>query len=110
VVAALRFADCWSRLAEIRAWKSNPRTTPWFSRVELTGASGPDGCSADPYFARNNVHCRYDVLVEVDWQDRDDEALNVPANFSLSVDGTPLRLVSQNGGAEEIWVSQGRST
>jgi hypothetical protein len=106
VLAGLRFANCWSRLAEIRAWKDDPETTPWFKAVELTGASGTDGCRADPYFARNPTHCLYDVRVDVDWQDRDDGPLGVPANFSISVNGTPLTFVSESGDVE-TWVSQG---
>ena len=112
VVAALRFADCWTRISEIRAWKDDPESTPYFTRVELTPASGPDACSADPYFARNTVHCRYDVLVEVDWQDRDDGDKNVHSNFSLTVNGTSLRFESESPlntdpFSKEIWVSNG---
>ena len=110
-VAGLRFADCWRRLAELRAWKDDPESTPFFRRVELTGAGGADGCMPDPYFARNSAPCRFNVLVEVDWQDRDDDELNDDDNFSLTVDGTSLRFQSETANTRpdstEIWVSDG---
>jgi hypothetical protein len=103
VLAPLRFADCWSRLAEIRVWKDTPKTTPWFKEVELT-TSGVNGCKADPYFARNPTSCTYAVAVNVDWLDRDDDELAVPANFSMSVNGTSL---SPAGALSGWWVSSG---
>ena len=103
VVAPLRFADCWSRLEEIRVWKDTPSTVPWFKEVQLT-SGGAAGCAVDPYFARNATHCTYSVAVNVDWLDRDDGVLDVPTNFTMSINGTPLHPAGPTSG---WWMSAG---
>ena len=104
-IAPLRFADCWSDLSRIRVFKDTPSTEPWFKTVALT-ASGTDGCSADPYFARNQTHCTYSVVVHMDVVDMlGNPALDVAANFTLRVNGTSL--TPSQTTATGTWVSSG---
>ena len=105
-VAASRFGDCWSRLSQIRVWRDTPATVPHFQGVTLEPAGGTSGCSPDAYFARNAASCAYTATVYVDWLDRDDLELNVPANFSLTVNGTPLSPVDPSNAAGD-WRSNG---
>ena len=37
-----RFADCWSRVSNIRDFKDDPRTQPWFQEVTVNGGSTGD--------------------------------------------------------------------
>ena len=46
-----RFADCWSRVSNIRVYKDNPTTQPWFQELELTGDLAAPACTPDAYFA-----------------------------------------------------------
>ena len=108
VLAAARFADCWSRLSELRAWKTTRGPSElWIQDVELTSSPTAPGCAPDAYFARNAASCAFGVRVNVDWGDRDDAELNVPANFVITVNGTPLRPVGEVTG---WWASQGAIT
>jgi Putative Flp pilus-assembly TadE/G-like len=104
-IAPLRFADCWSDLSRIRVYKDTPSTEPWFQGVVLTG-SGTDGCSFEPYFARNRTHCTYEVSVNMDVTDMLGSAtLDIADNFTLSVNGTPLS--PSQGTATGSWASDG---
>ena len=88
-LSSSRFTGCWSRLSEIRAWKQrDPAVTPYnpvFGDVVL----GTAGCSPDSYFSRT-PSCASSVSVNVDWGDLDDGTRNVPANFSVKIQGQAL--------------------
>jgi hypothetical protein len=105
-LAAGRFTGCWSRLSEIRAWKTRdatPPAGPQFGNVVLSGGT----CAADPYFART-PSCASTIGVDVDWGDLDGlspgqpDPLNVAANFSVTIEGQALDPPT-NGNASGTW-------
>ena len=106
-LAAGRFTGCWSRLSEIRAWKSRDPLpalqNPLFKNVTLSAGT----CAADPYLART-PSCTSFVSVDVDWGDLDGgsptlpDPLNVPANFSVTIEGQALAPPT-NGNASGVW-------
>ena len=90
---ALKFADCFHRLSQIRVWKDgNADNQPRIPRVTLTGGCGG---AADAYFSplpTGSTNCSLNATVEVNWGTRDDPPNNVNGNFSVSVNGTALTL------------------
>ncbi len=74
-----KFADCFHHLSEIRAYPADAADTqPRIRSVQLAG------CNPDGYFSRSsNDTCPLTVSVDVDWGDRDNGQLNVPANFEV---------------------------
>ena len=96
-LAASKFADCFSRLSQIRVYNDGNAD----SQARLTNVRLSGGCAGpvDPYFGRRPngaTDCRYGVSAEVDWGTRDNPPLNVPGNFSVSANGTALTLASWN--------------
>ena len=91
----LKFADCFHRLSQIRVWNDgNADNQPRIPRVTLTGGCGG---GADAYFSplpTGSTNCTYGATVEVNWGTRDTPPNNVNGNFSVSVNGTALNLVS----------------
>ena len=88
-LASSKFADCFSRLSQIRVWTDgDPEMKPRVKDVVLTG-----GCPFDSYFARlpdEATNCPYGATVNVEWGTRDDSVLAVAANFSVKVNGVAL--------------------
>lgn len=101
-LVSARFADCWSRRSEIRVFKSigNAIAEPQFGDAHLAGGT----CSQDPYFSRT-TSCTANVSVFVNWGDRDDGPLNVPANFTVTVEGQ--NLLPPGGSPTGVWSSAG---
>ncbi len=95
---AMQYADCFSRLSQIRVWNDGSAVNQVrFGDVHLTSVCG----SAEGYFATLPVsatNCRYGANVYVNWGDRDDGSLNVPANFTVTVNGVAATLQGSLGG------------
>jgi Putative Flp pilus-assembly TadE/G-like len=100
---AARYADCFHRLSQIRVWNDgNADSQPRIPRITLSGGCGAPG---DGYFSRlpvAAVNCKYDATVEVNWGTRSTGTTDVPANFTVSANGTNVPLVT--------WVPGGVST
>ena len=77
------FADCFTRLSQIRIWKDgNPNTAdgPLVKDVNVFGGCGTPG---DAYFGvlpLAAANCKYDVSVKVDLGDRDNGTSRAPRN------------------------------
>ena len=88
---AMQYADCFHRLSQIRIWNDgDPDNQVRIGDVHLTGGCANNG-SPDPYFDTLPVaatNCRYGANVFVNWGGRDDGNKNVPANFTVRVNGT----------------------
>ena len=101
---AARYADCFHRLSQIRIWNDGNADSQ--IRIPKISLSGGCGLPQDAYFSRlpaASNNCKYDVTVEVNWGTRPLGTLtNVPANFTVSANGTNVPL--QN------WVPGGVST
>ena len=96
---ALSFADCFTRLSQIRIWKDgNPDTEPLVKDVNVLGGCGTPG---DGYFGvlpLGATDCKYDVSVQVDWGDRDDGTKRVPVtNFTVKANGITLPFAGRSG-------------
>jgi hypothetical protein len=104
---ALKFADCFHQLSQIRIYNSgNATAQPRITQVHLTGGCGS---VTDAYFSTLPVgatDCKYGGTVEVDWGNRTDPPLNVPANFSVKVNGVSLTPPS-GGNPSGIWSTSG---
>jgi Flp pilus assembly protein TadG len=86
---AARFADCWTYISSIRAWSSGTAAPePRVHQVTFSG-NGATPCAPDTYFSRT-ASCSALVQAYVDWGDRDDGPLDVPGNFSVSVEGQTI--------------------
>ncbi len=87
----VKFADCFSRLSQIRVYNDgNPDNQVRITNVRLSGGCPTPG---DAYFATlpfGLTTCPYDVSAEVNWGNRDDGNLNVPANFHVTVNGVDM--------------------
>ena len=88
-LATARFADCFRRVSQIRAYPApaggDTTAAPKIRAVSLSG------CSPDAYFSRPSTgSCSLGVNVDVDWGDRDDGPLNVPANFTVTANSVAL--------------------
>ena len=97
VLLASRFADCFSRISQIRVWNDgNADSQVRIGNVKLLGGCGQ---ASDGYFGplpTGATDCPYDVSAEIDWGTRDNPPNNVAGNFQVSANGTPLTLVSWN--------------
>ena len=86
------FADCFRRVSQFRVWNDgNPNSQARIGDVYLTGGCG----STDAYFGTlpiGSTGCRFGANVWVNWGDRDEPPLNVPGNFSVTVNGTAATL------------------
>jgi hypothetical protein len=89
---AMQYADCFTRLSQIRIWNDgNADSQVRIGDVHLTGGCG----NADAYFSPLPVgatDCRFGANVYVNWGGRDEGNKNVPANFSVTVNGTAATL------------------
>jgi hypothetical protein len=105
-----RFADCWSRVSNIRDFKDNPQTQPWFQEVTLNGGASGDLCRPDVTFARpaNDTDCDYTVSVSVNWNGL---ATGLKGkNFTMSIGGDQLTPPNgPNGSPNGVWASSGLS-
>ena len=86
---AMQYADCFSRLSQIRVWNDgNADSQPRIRDVVLTGGCG----NADPYFGTLPVaatDCRFGANVDVLWGTRAKDELAVSSNFTVKVNGVP---------------------
>ncbi len=90
-----RFTDCWSRISEIRDWKSNPGVArPAIKAVTLAGGT----CSPDAYFSRT-VSCNAAVSVDVDFGSRSGTYVVEAEGDSLNPPG--------GGGGNGVWTTTG---
>ena len=105
---ALKFADCFHRLSQIRVWNDgNADNQPRVPSVTLTGGCGG---LADAYFsylptASNN--CKYDVSVQVNWGTRNQNSTNIPDNFTVSANGTNVPRQTWNPGGVSTYATTG---
>ena len=92
---AMQYADCFSRLSQIRVWNDgDPDNQVRIGDVHLTGGCANNG-SPDTYFDTLPVaatDCRYGANLYVNWGGRDDGNKNVPANFTVTVNGAAAAL------------------
>ena len=103
-----RFADCWSRVSNIRDFKDDPRTQPWFQEVTVNGGSTGNLCTPDVMFARTTgTSCDYTVSVSVDWH----AAAGLKGkNFNISIGGDQLQPPNgPDGDPNGVWTSSGLS-
>ena len=95
---ARQYADCFSRLSQIRLWNDGDADNQVrIGDVRLTGGCG----NTDAYFGALPVastSCRYGASVWVNWGGRDDGNKNLPANFSVTVNGVAATLQGQLDG------------
>jgi Putative Flp pilus-assembly TadE/G-like len=84
---AMRYADCFGRLSQIRIWNDGAGNEIRIGDVRLTGGCG----SGDAYFGTLPVgatDCRFGAELYVNWGDRDNPpGLDVPGNFTVTVNG-----------------------
>jgi hypothetical protein len=103
---ALRYADCFHRISQIRIYNDgNPTAQPRVTDVHVTGGCGG---IADGYFSvlpTAATNCTYDVSASVNWGTRDDGNLNVPANFTVKANG--VNLTQPSGSPSGVWSSSG---
>ena len=98
-LAATLYADCWSRLSDIRVYRSgNPEPAPIVGDVSMHGGT----CAPDPLFSRT-PGCTANVGVAIDWGSRANGPLNVPGNFSVAVQGQALS--PPPGGPTGTWTT-----
>jgi Putative Flp pilus-assembly TadE/G-like len=109
-LAALQYADCFHRLSQIRVPNDgNATAEPRITNVYLTGGCGG---IADAYFSSLPVganNCGYDVKVDVNWGTRNTGTTNVPANFTVSANGTALTRLSWTPNGVSQYASAGNA-
>ena len=102
----VKFADCFSRLSQIRVYNDgNPDNQVRITNVRLSGGCPTPG---DAYFATlpfGLTTCPYDVSAEVNWGNRTQGALNVPANFHVTVNGVDM--TPPSGNPTGVWTTSG---
>jgi hypothetical protein len=102
-LASSRYGDCFRRLSQIRVWNDgNADSQPRIPQISVTGGCGAPG---DAYFGAIPVasnDCTYGVKVLVNWGTRSQGTTNVPANFTVTANGTNVPL--------STWVPGGVST
>jgi putative Flp pilus-assembly TadE/G-like protein len=102
---AMQYADCFSRLSQIRLWNDgDPNNQARIGDVRLTG-----GCrDTDAYFETlpvGETDCRIGASVFVNWGDRSTGDLEDPDNFSVTVNGrTAVLSGSLNGPTGGEWI------
>jgi hypothetical protein len=96
---AMRYADCFSRLSQIRLWNDGDADNQVrIGDVRLTGGCG----NTDGYFGTLPVastNCRFGASVWVNWGGRDTGNKDVPANFSVTVNGAAATLSGSLNGS-----------
>jgi Putative Flp pilus-assembly TadE/G-like len=84
---AMQYADCFTRLSQIRVWNDgNAASQVRIRDVNLTGGCG----TTDAYFGALPVaatNCRFGANVDVFWGTRAQDELAVSSNFSVKVNG-----------------------
>lgn len=105
-LVAARYADCWSRASNIRDFRDDPRTEPWFQEVTLSGGT----CAPDALFARTTgASCTHQVAVSVQWNGVGTGKKG--RDFTVSVGGDNLTPPNGPGGSPNgVWTSSGLST
>ena len=108
----LEFADCFTRLSQIRIWKDgNPDVEPLIKDVRVSGGCAGPGDSYFGVLPLGATNCPYDVSVDIDWGDRDDGPLATPAtNFTVSANGTALAPAGGSGNTKTYTSSGGALT
>jgi Flp pilus assembly protein TadG len=103
---SIKFADCFSRMSQIRVYNDgNPDNQVRITNVRLSGGCPTPG---DAYFSTlpyGLTTCRYDASAEVNWGNRDDDKLNVPANFHVTVNGVDM--TPPSGSPTGVWTTSG---
>jgi hypothetical protein len=98
-LASASFADCFHRVSQFRVWNDgNPNSQVRIGDVYLTGGCG----NTDAYFGTlplGSTDCRFGADVYVNWGNRDDGNLAVPANFTVTINGTAATLSGNLGDA-----------
>jgi hypothetical protein len=84
------FTDCWSRVSNIRDFKDNPSTQPWFQEVSVNGGTTGNLCQPDVLYARpaSQTDCDYSASVSVDWNGL--ATGRAGKNFKISIGGAQL--------------------
>jgi hypothetical protein len=105
----LNFADCFTRLSQIRIWKDG---NPDADEVLIKDVRVSGGCAGpgDAYFSvlpLADPDCKFDVSVDVDWGKRDDAELDVPANFTVKANGVTLASAGGSGNTKTYASSGG---
>ena len=103
------FTDCWSRVSNIRDFKDNPLTQPWFQEVTLNGGSTGNLCRPDVLFARpaSGTDCDYTTSVSIDWNGL--AAGRQGKDFTVSIGGDALNPPNPNGPPNGNWTGGGLS-
>ena len=106
---AMQYADCFHRLSQIRIWNDgDPNNQARIGDVYLTGGCGNNG-NPDAYFDTLPVtatDCRFGANVYVNWGARSTGNRNVPANFSVTVNGVSATLqgsLNGSGNGYGLW-------
>jgi hypothetical protein len=107
-LTAIDFADCFKRISQFRVFNDgNPDSQPRITNVRITGGCGAPG---DAYFAAlppGATNCTFGATADVNWGNRDDGALNVPANFKVTASGATMTLVTPTGGQSGVYSTSG---
>ena len=112
-LVAARYADCWTRLSNVRVYRSIPNTEPWLSDVELYGNPDP-ACAPDAYFAKpsNQSSCTYTASARIQFHGAILGGGTTIDDFQVSIGGTPATPTGGGGigGSPAVWNSQGSIT
>jgi hypothetical protein len=105
-LVAAQFADCFSRVSNIRDFKDDPQTEPWIKDVTLQGGT----CAPDALFERPDTSsCTYGVDVNINWNGL--ATGRQGKDFDVSVGGDNLTPPNGlNGSPNGHWTSSGLST
>ena len=89
-LVASRFADCWSRVSNIRVFKDNPTTRALVpgARAQAPEARPVHPTRTSPCATTPATNCRYTGPVSVDWNGFAGSAQ--ASRFDLSIDGVDL--------------------
>jgi hypothetical protein len=105
---ALKFADCFHRLSQIRVWNDgNANSQPRVPAVTLTGGCGGLADGYFSYLPTASLNCKYDVSVQVNWGTRNQGNTNVQGNFKVSANGTNVPVSTWNPGGVSTYATAG---
>ena len=104
-----RYADCWSGLSNIRVFKDNPSTEPWFQEATIAGGT----CAPDGYFAVTDAStaCTFSGSVVIDFNNVG--GASVPAGRAdVSIAGQPASWSSVPGMdfPDGLWTMNGTAS
>jgi putative Flp pilus-assembly TadE/G-like protein len=109
-LVAAQFADCFSRVSNIRDFKDDPKTQPWIQEVTLQGGTC-DAPPSDVLFARPDppaASCTYGVSVSINFNGF--ATGHTGKDFTVSVGGDNLVAPNgPNGSPNGLWTSSGFS-